>query len=61
VKCFFYIQKKENDSWKTIQDCGFFNTTIEANEKIYNILENKSDFWEHYRVLQYENKHQRKG
>lgn len=61
MKAYFVIKKKENDSWNILQEYGFFNNTIEANEKIYNIIENKSDFWEYYRVSQYINAPQRKG
>jgi hypothetical protein len=52
---YFVIKKREGNSWNIVQECGFFNSTIEANEKIYNMIENKNDFWEHYRVVQYEN------
>jgi hypothetical protein len=51
---YFVIKKREGNSWNIVQEFGFFNSTIEANEKIYNMIENKNDFWEHYRVVQYE-------
>lgn len=54
MTAYFVIKKREGDSWNVVQECGLFNSTIEANEKIYNMIENKNDFWEHYRVVQYE-------
>ena len=46
----FIIQKKIDNRWVDDLELGQFNNAIEAYEKIYVSIENKSDFWNNYRL-----------
>jgi hypothetical protein len=49
----YLIQKLVDDEWVNQESMGSFSSEIEANEMIYKSIENKSDFWTDYRVIQY--------
>lgn len=46
----FIIQKKIDNGWVDDLELGQFDNVIEAYEKIYVSIENKSDIWNNYRL-----------
>jgi len=53
MKIAYYIQEKRNEKWIDRKDLGLFVSVDIANEKIYILVENKKEFWTHYKVTQY--------
>lgn len=48
----YYIQEKQNGRWIDRKDLGLFVSIDVANEKIYLTIQNKGEFWTHYKVTQ---------
>lgn len=48
----YLIQKREDDRWIDEIDIGLFDSIEDANDEIFMMVENKSDFWTDYRVVQ---------
>jgi hypothetical protein len=46
----FTIQKKIDNKWVDDLELGQFDNIIEAYEKIFISIENKSNFWNNYRL-----------
>jgi len=49
----YLIQKLVDGRWVNQESMGYFSNVIAANEMIYISIENKSEFWTDYRVIQY--------
>ncbi len=52
MKIAYFIQKKEDGVWVDEKELGLFVSVDVANEKIYTMIENKKEFWTHYKVAQ---------
>jgi hypothetical protein len=50
----YVVQEFDENDWETIEELGFFDSIIEANEAIFDSIEIKSDFWTKYKVVQCE-------
>jgi hypothetical protein len=53
MKIAYYIQEKKDDEWIDRKELGLFASIDVANEKIYFTIENKGEFWTHYKVVQF--------
>lgn len=51
----FVILKKEIDIWIEQEFLGRFKYLIDAEEKIFTTIQNKNEYWTHYKIKQIEN------
>lgn len=54
MRTLFIVLKKENNKWTQDESFGYFNRKIDAEEKIFTMIEKKNDFWTKYTVKQIE-------
>jgi hypothetical protein len=49
----FKVEKNTENGWEPQDDLGYFDSVELANERVYMILENKSEVW-NYKITSFE-------